>query len=138
MLSHDYAKNKSIIRIIVFCIITAFFYTMGIYKSYASTNQDVIDRQSIDIMSLVIAILGTILVYIEYRQLRKTKDIATAEFILSLNRTFVENKSFEKMYDLLDSYDFNLMPDLLLTNAEISNIMRIQNIFHMEKNLLKW
>lgn len=82
----------------------------------------------IQCISLVSAILGVILVAVELFQSRK---VAEADFIASLNNSFVTSEDYKVAYTLFENYDFENCPDIDLDNVHISNYLTFFETFQL-------
>lgn len=74
---------------------------------------------TIDLLAVLIAFLGALLVVI---QLHGSEKIQTAEFIMNLNQGFVENELYAKVYSQLEGFDLR-GEKVTLTRSEISNYL---------------
>lgn len=79
------------------------------------------------LISILIAATGALLVVV---QLRDTKQIQSAEFIMTLNQSFVENESYSKVYTELEQAD-KLGKEPNLTRIQISNYLTFFETFYV-------
>ena len=82
----------------------------------------------VQVISLLAAILGVVLLAAEIYQSRK---ITEAGFLADLNASFVTNDDYKKAYTLFENYDFENLPDLEMDNIHISNYLTFFEIFQL-------
>ena len=82
----------------------------------------------VQVISLLAAILGVVLLAAEIYQSRK---ITEAGFLADLNASFVTNDDYKKSYTLFENYDFENLPDLEMDNIHISNYLTFFEIFQL-------
>lgn len=72
-------------------------------------------------------IAATIAAVSLFYEIRKSKKLNEAEFLIHLNSLFITNEDYKKVYNLLSQYDFDNEPDLEqeITNCEISNYLTL-------------
>jgi hypothetical protein len=79
------------------------------------------------LISIIIAATGALLVVI---QLRDSKRIQSAEFIMTLNQSFVENEGYSKVYTELEAADTS-GKEPNLTRIQISNYLTFFETFYV-------
>ena len=98
---------------------------LGLGSVYVSYRNGV---DLIQVISLITAVLGVIMLGLEMYQSRK---ITEADFLAELNEAFVTNEDYKKAYTLFESYDFENLPDIDLDNIHISNYLTFFEIFQL-------
>ena len=83
---------------------------------------------TVQIISLAVAVLGVVLLAVEIYQSRK---ITEADFLADLNASFVVNEDYKKAYTLFENYDFENLPDIDMENVHISNYLTFFEIFQL-------
>lgn len=112
-------KREKIIWITCLAIISCIIvFEWGIHKKLVEKHSAFIEN-TIGLMSLAIAGVS---VYVIMLQLRQSRRIQEAEFIVHLNQAFVENTDYAKVYvELENSRHGNKKPNL--SKIEISNYL---------------
>lgn len=82
----------------------------------------------IQVISMLSAILGVVLLALEMYQSRK---ISEADFLSELNSSFVTNDDYKNAYVLFENYDFENLPDIEMNNVQISNYLTFFEIFQL-------
>lgn len=101
---------------VVFTVLFAFIWVNNI--DIINKNSPFVEN-SISLLALLIAGVGVIMVVV---QLRDTRKLQEAEFIVNLNHAFVDNANYAKMYSELEKYDKeNKTPEI--SRIEISNYL---------------
>ncbi len=112
-------KNKS--RVIAYFIMII----VSVGTVVLSVNKGI---DIIQVISLLAAILGVVLLAAEIYQSRK---ITEAGFLADLNASFVTNDDYKKAYTLFENYDFENLPDIDMDNIHISNYLTFFEIFQL-------
>lgn len=111
-------KKKKIICNFCLLLVVISLASWFRFHKYIVQNSNFVDS-TISIFSLLITIIS---VWLISYQLRETKKIQEAEFIIHLNQSFVDNMDYARMYSKLEkSYKKHKKPDL--SRVEISNYL---------------
>ena len=121
------SKNISVLICLIMCLLIIMF---------AGVLRDILKASDTDInlyISICEAVGVLVTIAVAVVQLSDSKEISRASFIVELNKSFVENESYKKVYDLLqNSVDHNCEPqnyyesdesDSKLTKSDISNYL---------------
>ncbi len=111
-------RRKRLISFIVLVIVLASFIVINLMDKF----------DLIQCISLFTAILGVVLVAVELFQSRK---VAEADFLASLNNSFVTSEDYKAAYMMFENYDFENCPDLELDNVHISNYLTFFETFQL-------
>jgi hypothetical protein len=103
---------------------------------FAGVLRDILRASDTDVnlyISICEAVGVLITIAVAVVQLSDSKEISRASFIVELNKSFVENENYKKVYDMLqNSVDHNCEPqnyyesdecDLVLAKSDISNYL---------------
>ena len=80
----------------------------------------------VEIMTEIVAILGVELLVVELHEARL---LLQSGVVTSLNKDFVSNEDYQKVYLEFENYDFENCPDLEMENVYISNYLTFFEIF---------
>lgn len=97
--------------VVLFCLVLWFVYKSGIVE------EEIFVTCSLSFFSLLVSVLSAVFVVI---QLRDTKNIQEAEFIVNLNQAFVSNEQYAAVYTKLENRSGQ---EEALTYIEISNYL---------------
>ncbi len=107
----------------IFVYILIIFSCISILFFSSKTESDFIQ-----VVSMLSAILGVVLLALEMYQSRK---ISEADFLSELNSSFVTNEDYKTAYILFENYDFENLPDIEMDNVQISNYLTFFEIFQL-------
>ncbi len=121
------SKNLSILICVIVCFLI--IGTAGLLRDVLKAGDELVSLY----ISICESIGVLITIAIAIIQLSDSKEISRASFIVELNKSFVENEDYKKVYDILqDSLDHNCEEqnyyendncDVFLSKSDISNYL---------------